>query len=66
MGYVFNEDATSCDERTMKHNCLCPWDNLDEQSDKVKDWPCDYKKYDFCVVDTTIALHQDRLLYQHR
>lgn len=52
MGYVFNDGGTSCDERTMRHNCLCPWDELG-----------DYKKYDFCVVDTTIALKKDNLLY---
>ncbi|MDE7386470.1 MAG: hypothetical protein K2N28_04975 [Muribaculaceae bacterium] len=63
MGYVFNEDGTSCDERTMKHNCLCPWDKLDTQSSKITGWPCDYKKYDFCVVDTTVALNKDNLLY---
>lgn len=63
MGYVFNEGGTSCDERTMKHNCLCSWDKLDKQSDMITEWPCDYKKYDFCVVDTTIALNKDNLLY---
>lgn len=63
MGYVFNEGGTSCDERAMKHNCLCTWDKLDKQSDMVTDWACDYKKYDFCVVDTTIALNKDNLLY---
>ena len=56
MGYVFNADGTNCDERTMKHNCLCSWDQLDKQSNQIKEWSCDYKKYDFCVVDTTIAL----------
>ena len=63
MGYVFNVGGTSCNERTMKHNCLCPWDKLDTQSKMIIDWPCDYKKYDFCVVDTTIALNKDNLLY---
>lgn len=63
MGYIFNEDGTSCDERTMKHNCLCAWDKLDKQSNMITDWSCDYKKYDFCVVDTTIALNKDNLLY---
>lgn len=62
MGYVFNDSGTSCDERTMKHNCLCAWDKLDAQSDKQTGWFCDYKKYDFCVVDTTIALNKDTLL----
>lgn len=62
MGYVFNEEGSSCDERTMRHNCLCSWDKLDKQSDMITDWPCDYKKYDFCVVDTTIALNKGNLL----
>lgn len=62
MGYVFNDDGNECDERTMKHNCLCPWNKLDEQSDMITAWPCDYKKYDFCVVDTTIALNKVNLL----
>ncbi len=60
MGYEFNDSGTSCDERTMRHNCLCPWNKLDEQSDMQKGWACDYKKYDFCVVDTTIALYKDK------
>lgn len=63
MGYVFNEGGDSCDERTMRHNCLCQWDVLDGQSEKQKGWPCDYKKYDFCVVDTTIALNKENLIY---
>lgn len=62
MGYTFNEGGTSCDERTMRHNCLCPWHQLDTQSSLQKSWPCDYKKYDFCVVDTTIALNIKNLL----
>ncbi len=71
MGYVYNEDENECNERTMRHNCLCPWNKLGEQSDKTNeenkkkgnDWVCDYQKYDFCVVDTTIALNKSRLLY---
>lgn len=63
MGYVFNEGGTNCDERTMRHNCLCSWDKLDGQSNMQKGWTCDYKKYDFCVVDTTIALNKNNLLY---
>lgn len=64
MGYVFNDKSDCCDERSMRHNCLCPWSLLDEQSEKVTGWPCDYKKYDFCVVDTTISLHKSDLLTQ--
>lgn len=65
MGYVFNGDDNGCDERSMRHNCLCEWSRLDEQSEKVTGWVCDYKKYDFCVVDTTIALGKDKLMKRH-
>lgn len=61
LGYRFNEHGTCCDERTMMHNCLCPWNRLDAKSDEVTGWDCDYKRYDFCVVDTSIALSKDRL-----
>ncbi|MCM1519311.1 MAG: hypothetical protein NC098_00830 [Lachnoclostridium sp.] len=61
MGYVFNTTENSCNEQTMRHNCLCTWDQLDAQSNKITDWPCDYKRYDYCVVDTTIALNRQTL-----
>lgn len=63
MGYVFNEGGKECDERTLRHNCLCSWDKLDKQSEMITEWACDYKKYDFCVVDTTLAIIKDNLLY---
>lgn len=59
LGYVFNHDGSDCDERTMKHNCLCRWDGLEAQSKKQTGWDCDYQKFDFCVVDTTLALHKE-------
>ena len=62
MGYIFYEGGNECDERTMKHNCLCSWSRLDQQSDMVTDWDCDYKKFDFCVVDTTISLNTKKLV----
>lgn len=63
MGYEFYERGKECDERIMRHNCLCNWDSLDVQSQMITDWDCDYKKYDFCVVDTTLALYKNRLLF---
>ena len=61
MGYRYSETSTSCDERTMMHNCLCPWDNLDKKSEDSSspDWKCDYKKYDFLVIDTTLAIFKE-------
>lgn len=63
MGYIFYEGGTSCDERTMKHNCLCHWGMLDYQGKLNKAKPCDFKKYDFCVIDTTIAINKENLIH---
>lgn len=59
LGYVRRDDGVAaCDERSLRHNCLKNWDELDAESELTEssDWPCDYKEYDFAVVDTTIAL----------
>lgn len=59
LGYVRRDDGTpACDETTMRHNCLKNWDELDKESGLTESggWPCDYKEYDFAVVDTTIAI----------
>lgn len=54
----------SCDERTRQHNCLRPWHELDDESRATlnSEWPCDYKLFDFCVVDNSILLNKDYLL----
>lgn len=64
MGYEFYPEGTECNEQMMKHNCPCPWDRLDIQSQKITDWDCDYKKYDFCVVDATLALYKNNLFFK--
>lgn len=59
LGYVCRDDGkTGCDEKAMRHNCLKNWEELDDESERSEktEWPSDYKKYDFVVVDTTIAL----------
>lgn len=58
LGYVDNTDGHKCDERTQRHNCLKQWDELDDESKAASSpkWICDYKAYDFSVVDTSIAL----------
>lgn len=60
LGYQRNEEESQCDERTMRHNCLIDWAELDAESDKASsaDWKCDYKLYDFGVVNTSIFLHK--------
>lgn len=58
-------DLHGCDERTRKHNCLRPWQELDTESKIVTEkegWDCDYKSYDFGVVDITLLLNKEKLL----
>lgn len=64
LGYTVNNDDTTCDERTMRHNCLRDWSELDNESKrknesdkaKGKTGDCDYKIYDFGVVSTSLSL----------
>lgn len=58
MGYSVNNEGPVCDERKRMHNCLRPWEELDAESEKASspDWKCDYKSYDFCVVETSVAI----------
>lgn len=65
LGYVkARKGLHSCDERTREHNCLRPWQELDDESRATlsSDWPCDYKLFDFCVVDNSILLNKDKLI----
>lgn len=62
LGYTKCDDRHSCDERTRKHNCLRPWEELDNESKTVTEsegWPCDYKAFDFAVVDVSVWLDKD-------
>ena len=65
LGYTkANKELHSCDERTRQHNCLRPWQELDEEGrmvTKLEGWACDYKLFDFGVVDNSILLSKDRL-----
>lgn len=66
LGYVKAHDGLhGCDERTREHNCLRPWQELDEEGREVtraEHWDCDYKLYDFVVVDNSILLNREKLL----
>ena len=66
LGYIKARNGLHrCDERTREHNCLCPWQELDEESvavHKEEGWDCDYKLFDFGVVDITILLHKEKSL----
>ena len=67
LGYTkAQKDLHSCDERIRQHNCLCPWQELDDESRATlkSEWPSDYKSYDFGVVDNTILLNKEKLLHK--
>lgn len=53
LGYVPEREAHSTDERRRRHNCLRPWDELDEEASATG---YDYKALDFSVVDTSVSL----------
>lgn len=55
MGYVENSEKHECNERTKQHNCLIPWQMLDDESTKV-DYDVDFKLFDFGVVETTLKM----------
>ena len=60
LGYTKADDDThGCNERTRQHNCLRPWEGLDEEGrtvSQLEGWKADYKSFDFGVVDVTIWL----------
>ena len=69
LGYESTEpenEIHSCDETLRRHNCLRDWDKLDAESDIVTrtSYPCDYKGYDYGVVDTTLDLYRQRFTEQ--
>lgn len=55
LGYVNNSTGHECDERTKRHNCLKPWQELDNESNNA-DYPVDFKVFDFGVVETSLKL----------
>ncbi len=63
LGYTVNDVEACCNEHTRQHNCLVDWDQLDAESIKAScpGYDCDYKSYDYSVVDTSIAIMGDQL-----
>ncbi len=61
LGYVNNTTGHNCDERTKRHNCLKPWQELDLESDASTKAgnPIDYKIFDFGVVETGFKLRYE-------
>lgn len=63
LGYERGTERQGCDERTMRHDRLCGWEELDRASDRASTpgRVCDYKAYDFAVVNTSVFLSKNRL-----
>lgn len=61
LGYTkAGTDVHGCNERTRQHNCLRPWEELDDEGKTVSQlegWKADYKSFDFGVVDVSIWLN---------
>ena len=60
LGYTQNkENRSSVNIITMQHNCLTSWDDLSNIWNESKDTNpyCEYKQYDFTVVETSINLY---------
>lgn len=54
LGYVNNDTGHECDDFRKRHNCLKPWEQLDQESDNVS-YIDDYKVFDYGVVETAIC-----------
>ena len=55
LGYVDNKDEHRCNELRKKHNCLKPWQDLDDESNNAG-YIVDFKLFDFGVVETSFKL----------
>lgn len=73
MGYLHFTEAPevpnthNCNERIKRHNCLLPWELLDQESKETTEaegWNANYKEFDRNVVNLTIEIysHQNRRL----
>lgn len=63
LGYTkANADLHGPDERIRQHNCLRPWEELDEEGrtvSQLEGWKADYKSFDFGVVDVSVWLYNN-------
>ena len=82
LGYKHNPgNKKGADDEKKTHNCLVPWEQLDEISKNARaEWPIeikggnkqiahytpDYKAYDFAVVDTTLRLYAEEQNEQNK
>jgi transposase-like protein len=55
LGYVNNTTEHECNDLKRRHNCLKPWQQLDNES-KAVSYINNYKLFDFGVVETTFKL----------
>ena len=61
---ALKKDVNKCNETYRLHNCLIPWQELDQASenaiDAEGDYYPDFKLFDYAVVTTTLRLHANR------
>jgi hypothetical protein len=66
MGYLHFTEAPevpnthNCNERIKRHNCLLPWELLDQESKETTEaegWNANYKEFDRNVVNLTIEIY---------
>lgn len=55
LGYVNEPIGHECNERMKRHNCLKPWQELDNESNNAG-YPVDFKIFDFGVVETSLKM----------
>ena len=60
-GYTYDANATCCNVKSMKHNCLTSWDNLIKRwKDLDQDPYNEYICYDYNVVETSIKIYLEK------
>lgn len=59
---LITEQHHQCNEQFKFHNCLIPWEELDKESIAAggNGYYPDYKLFDYCVLTTSIILHQPK------
>lgn len=60
LGYINNNIDHECNEIKKMHNCLKPWELLDQEADAIS-YIDDYKVFDFGVVETTFKIKNEEI-----
>ncbi len=68
LGYISNSDEAKCDDRHRLHHSLREWNELAAESESAsdKESKCDYKAYDFCVVETSVLISYNKTIGEQK